>query len=123
MKCPKCDSNFEQLQTPFGDVERCLNCKGLWLDMLEHEDLKEIADGIDVGDPQVGRQYNEIDDINCPVCANSKMLKMVDAKQPHIWFESCPTCFGRFYDAGEFKDLSEHTISDFIKKFTVKGRT
>ena len=122
MKCPKCNSNFEQVNTPFGDVERCLNCKGLWFDMLEDEDLKDIADGIDVGDPEIGKKYNEIGDINCPVCPNSKMLKMVDAKQPHIWFESCPTCFGRFFDAGEFKDLSENTISDFIKRFSIKER-
>jgi len=122
MKCPKCNSNFEQVNTPFGDVERCLNCKGLWFDMLEDEDLKDIADGIDVGDPEIGKKYNETGDINCPVCPNSKMLKMVDAKQPHIWFESCPTCFGRFFDAGEFKDLSENTISDFIKRFSIKER-
>ncbi len=123
MKCPKCDSDFEQLNTPFGDVERCLNCKGLWLDMLEHEDLKDIADAVDTGDPKVGKQYNEVDDIKCPVCPNSKMLKMVDAQQPHIWFESCPTCYGRFFDAGEFKDLADHTIGDFIKSFTAKPRT
>ncbi|WP_331442722.1 zf-TFIIB domain-containing protein, partial [Vibrio fortis] len=30
MECPKCSSDFEQLQTPFGDVERCVDCKGLW---------------------------------------------------------------------------------------------
>lgn len=122
MKCPKCDSNFEQLNTSFGDVERCLNCKGLWLDMLEDEALKDIAVGVDTGDAEVGKQYNESDDVNCPVCANSPMLKMVDAKQPHIWFESCSICYGRFFDAGEFKDLSENTISDFIKKFSAKER-
>lgn len=122
MKCPKCDSEFEQLQTPLGDVERCLGCKGLWLDMLQDEDLKSIAAGIDTGDPEVGKRYNTVDDINCPVCPNSRMLKMVDAQQPHIWFESCPTCFGRFYDAGEFTDLSEHTLGDFLKRLTAKAR-
>lgn len=122
MKCPKCDSDFEQVFTPFGDVERCFSCKGLWLDMLEQEDLREIAEGVDIGDPEVGKKYNETNDVYCAVCPNTKMIRMVDAQQPHIWFESCPTCFGRFYDAGEFKDLSEHTISDFIKKFRVKER-
>ncbi len=122
MKCPKCQSSLEQIHTPFGDVERCLSCQGLWFDMLENEDLKDIAEGIDVGDPAVGEKYNQVGDIRCPVCANSKMIKMVDAKQPHIWFESCPTCFGRFYDAGEFKDFSEYTLADFIKKFKVQAR-
>lgn len=90
--------------------------------MLEHEDLREIAEGVDTGDPEVGKKYNETSEAYCAVCPNTKMVRMVDAQQPHIWFESCPTCFGRFYDAGEFKDLSEHTISDFIKKFRVKER-
>lgn len=122
MKCPKCHADFELLNTPFADVERCTSCKGLWLDMLEEEDLKEIVDGVDIGDPEVGKQFNKIDNIQCPVCPSSTLLKMVDPQQPHIWFESCPTCHGRFYDAGELKDLSEHTLSDFIKRFRVKER-
>lgn len=122
MKCPKCHSDFEQLNTPFGDVERCLNCKGLWLDMLQHEDLKDIAESIDIGDPDVGKQYNELSDTRCPVCANSSMLRMVDVQQPHIWFESCPTCYGRFYDAGEFRDLNNYSILDFFRDLLARER-
>ncbi len=115
MKCPKCESPMEQVQTPYADLERCTSCKGLWLDMLEHEDLREIAEGVDIGDPEVGKKYNEKGDINCPVCPNSRMLRMVDAKQPHIWYESCPTCYGRFYDAGELIDLSRKTLGDLVR--------
>ncbi len=122
MECPKCNSNFEKVVTPLGDVERCYSCKGLWLDMLENEDFKEIADVIDIGDPEMGEKYNSVGDIKCPVCPNSKMLRMVDAKQPHIWFESCPTCYGNFYDAGEFKDYADFTLLDFIKGFSIKER-
>lgn len=122
MKCPKCNSDFEQLQTPFGDVERCISCKGLWVDMAEHEELKNIADTVDIGDESRGKELNHVDHINCPVCSNNKMLRMVDPAQPHIWFESCPTCYGRFYDAGEFKDLADKSIGDFFKLFTAKER-
>lgn len=122
MKCPKCHSDFEQINTPFGDVERCTSCKGLWIDAYEHETLKEIADAVDVGSVAVGKEMNAIDRINCPVCANNKLLRMVDPKQPHIWFESCPTCYGRFYDAGEFVDVAKLTPSDFIKRIFVRER-
>ena len=122
MKCPKCESALEQVHTPFADLERCTGCKGLWLDMLEQEDLKEIAAAVDTGDPEVGRKFNEMGDIDCPVCPNSKMLRMVDARQPHIWYESCPTCYGRFYDAGELVDWSQKTLGDFIKDLFVKER-
>ena len=90
--------------------------------MLNEQESKEIADGVDIGDPEVGKEFNEIDRIKCPVCPNSTLLRMVDPKQPHIWYESCPTCYGRFFDAGELKDQSEHTLSDLIKMFKVKER-
>lgn len=122
MQCPKCESPMEQVNTPYADVERCTGCQGLWLDMLEHEDLKEIARGVDIGDPEVGKQFNEIDKVDCPVCANSRMLRMVDPHQPHIWFESCPTCYGRYYDAGELVDWSERTVADFFKRLLAGER-
>lgn len=120
MQCPKCQSVMEQVHTPYGDLERCTSCKGLWLDMLEHEDLKEVADVVDIGDPAVGARFNTIDRIYCPVCPNNKLIRMVDPLQPHIWFESCPTCYGRFLDAGELKDLSERTFDDIVKLFQVR---
>jgi Zn-finger nucleic acid-binding protein len=122
MKCPKCHSNFEMVSTAFGEIERCVSCKGLWLDMLEDQTLKGIADEIDVGDPEVGKKFNAVDRIKCPECPSTSLLRMVDPKQPHIWFESCPRCYGRFYDAGELKDLSEQTLSDFVKRFNLKER-
>lgn len=122
MKCPKCKAPMEQFHNPYADYEQCTGCKGLWLDMLENEDLKEVADAIDTGSPELGKKYNEMGDVYCPVCSNNKMLRMVDPEQPHIWFEQCPTCNGRFYDAGEFKDVSEHTIGDFFKDIFTRER-
>ena len=37
-------------------------------------------------------------------------------------FESCKTCYGRFYDAGEFRDFAEITVEDVVKRFAVKAR-
>ncbi len=30
--------------------------------------------------------------------------------QFHIKFEACPACYGTYFDAGEFRDLKEHTV-------------
>jgi Zn-finger nucleic acid-binding protein len=35
---------------------------------------------------------------------------MVDKAQPSLWFESCPLCFGVFFDAGEFSDFREESL-------------
>ena len=43
------------------------------------------------------------------------MIKMVDQRQPHIWYKSCSLCYGVFFDAGEFRDYKEETVLDFFK--------
>src|SRR5439155_452909 len=104
MNCPKCKASMEPVRFESIQVQRCTNCKGLWFDMLEEEDLRKLkgSESIDVGDPKFGKQFNKISKINCPV-ENEPMIRMVDAQHHHIWYETCPECYGVFFDAGEFK--------------------
>ena len=116
MNCPKCSATMEKVQYESIEVDRCTDCKGIWFDMLEHEHLKALegSEEIDIGDPEVGKQTNIVDQITCPVCG-TRMIRMVDGRQPHIWFESCTVCYGVFFDAGEFRDYKQETILDFFK--------
>ena len=116
MNCPKCSAAMEKVQYESIEVDRCTDCKGIWFDMLEQEHLKALegSEEIDIGDPEVGKQTNIVDQINCPVC-DTRMIRMVDGRQPHIWFESCTVCYGVFFDAGEFRDYKQETILDFFK--------
>lgn len=111
MKCPKCEADMETLTVGKVELDRCTKCKGLWFDMLEKEDLMAIegAELIDIGDEQVGEEYNKQRDIDCPRC-ESRMIPMIDKDQFHIQYEACTTCHGAFFDAGEFRDLKEHTV-------------
>lgn len=111
MKCPKCESELETVKFEEIEVERCVSCRGLWFDMLEKEDLLKIegSEAIDIGDAQVGEEYSKMRDIDCPVCSEP-MIPMVDKDQYHIKYESCPICYGAFFDAGEFRDLKEHSV-------------
>lgn len=116
MICPKCSAEMETVQYHNIEVDRCTMCFGIWFDMLELEDLKAMkgSETIDIGSAAVGKKYNKIQDIKCPVC-NAEMIKMVDKRQPHIWYESCSVCYGVFFDAGEFRDYKEETVLDFFK--------
>lgn len=111
MKCPKCKSQFETISFGEIEVERCLGCRGLWFDMLEKDDLVKIegSEAIDIGSEQVGREFALMRDVDCPVCAEP-MVPMVDKDQFHIKYESCPICYGTFFDAGEFRDLKENSV-------------
>ncbi|MBN2008882.1 zf-TFIIB domain-containing protein [candidate division KSB1 bacterium] len=121
MNCPKCSSEMISVNFDGIEVDRCTKCRGIWFDMLEAIRLKE-RDGseiIDTGEPRIGEQYNKIDHINCPVC-DEPLLRMVDAKHPHIWYEECSLCHGTFFDAGEFKDFKDRQWSEFIKDLMTK---
>ena len=122
MQCPKCDSAMTPSAHRSSTVHRCTNCAGLWFDPVDHELLKDLAEQIDSGDAELGTQYNRIDRIDCPKCTQWPLIRMVDPHQPHIWFESCKKCYGRFYDAGEFRDFAEHTLIEYFEDLSVPAR-
>ena len=116
MDCPKCQSKMDEkdLRTLQGLVtyDQCSGCKGLWFDTGEAEKLKDTwrPDFIDSGDPEMGRELNEIRDVDCPRCG-VKMDKVNDPKQRHIQLEVC-TKHGVYMDAGEFRDYKNETLMD-----------
>ncbi len=116
MLCPKCNAELSTVMYGGIYIERCVSCRGLWFDMLEHEHMAAIegSEAIDIGTDELGRRFRDVDDIKCPHC-RCAMLKMVDARQPHIWYEGCPSCYGVFFDAGEFRDYKEKTVVDFFR--------
>lgn len=116
MECPKCDSqmNEKDLRTLQGLVtyDQCGGCGGLWFDTGEAEKLKDTwrPDFIDSGDPETGKELNEIRDVDCPRCGK-QMDKVSDPKQRHIQLEVCGE-HGVYMDAGEFRDFKNETVMD-----------
>ena len=115
MRCPKCDSDFEQLQHDGIEVDRCKSCKGLWFDTFENEELKALggSEAIDSG-TTTANQENRSGAGLCPRCS-VKMINMVVVGQPHIAYESCGVCHGVFFDAGEFRDFREETFGEKLR--------
>ena len=122
MICPKCESEMEKIVFQTIEIDRCRNCKGIWFDSLEYEELKKIraSEQLDNGSPTDGKKFNKIDRINCPKC-RTLMIKMVDKDQPHISYESCSVCYGAFYDAGEFKESLNPGFLKKVKNMFFKG--
>jgi Zn-finger nucleic acid-binding protein len=117
MLCPKCNNDMETLVYEGVEVDRCKNCNGIWFDVGESHSLRHsnAAAAIDTGDPVKGKQTNEIDRYRCPRCGGG-MIRMVDPQRPQIKYEECTACRGSFFDAGEFTDVAEDVISDFIHR-------
>lgn len=123
MNCPKCRSAMQPASHEGIEIDRCTKCGGLWFDMLEAENLKKLggADALDTGSAETGQEQNRLEKIECPR-DSSAMLRMVVNGQPHIWYESCPVCYGAYFDAGEFKDFEAHTFMDRVKALFRKER-
>lgn len=121
MKCPKCPGEFEKVTFKGVEVERCKACAGLWFDLMEREDLVKMegSESIDIGNEAVGKSYSRFRYIDCPNC-HVRMIPMIDKDQFHIKYESCPSCFGTFFDAGEFRDLKDHSV---VERFLQMLRT
>ena len=118
MRCPKCKADMEQVEYEGVEIDRCNYCKGIWFDAGEREALRdnEAAIAVDSGDAKVGKEANKFDNYSCPRCSGV-MVRVVDWHQMHIWYEECSSCSGSFFDAGEFVDLTQHTISDVFKRW------
>ena len=82
MQCPKCNAPFQKATFADGVADRCTNCLGIWLDDQEHELLKGIATSVDIGNSRKGARFNKIDQISCPVCPDTPLLRLVDPDQP-----------------------------------------
>jgi PAT family beta-lactamase induction signal transducer AmpG len=123
MRCPKCRADMEQIDYEGTEIDRCTICSGIWFDVGEIDILrdKQAAAAIDTGDAKLGKQSNTMDNYQCPRCSGA-MVKVVDPKQSHIWYETCSSCHGSYLDAGELRDLSTTAISDFFKSLAAPER-
>jgi Zn-finger nucleic acid-binding protein len=100
-------------------IDRCVECGGLWFDEFELDDLRAQKDSekIDTGKPNAASDQNA--QLKCPKC-DEPMLRMVDIEHARIWYETCDICGGSFLDAGEFKEMKSHNLVGKIKDLLVE---
>jgi len=123
LTCPKCSAPMESIAFHDIHVDRCTACKGLWFDALEKDHLDELKDSasVDVGQSPA-KAAGAPAHMNCPVC-HTRMIAMVDVKNPSVHFESCKVCYGLFFDAGKYREHKEHqTLSLFHELFHRRGK-
>jgi uncharacterized protein len=116
INCPKCHAPMNPVTVENTQVDRCTSCEGLWFDALEDADVR-TKEGVDALDPPGARApagHNEQKRVDCPRC-NTRMIRMVDRKRRNVWYESCPICYGKFFDAGEFRELRPRTLTEVLK--------
>lgn len=124
MQCPKCHEMMEEVHAAYQDyAHRCTSCHGLFIsrsamsaisrEWFAFPDLRS-EQYVDTGSAAQGREYDAVDDIECPACSVPMAHVTVD-RQRHIWLEQCDECGGIFFDAGELTDVRYRTFRDWIR--------
>lgn len=107
MRCPCCRKEMERLEFRAIEVDQCRDCRGLWLDhgeidqlfalkklperLMNHELYREVEEKV----PEGHR--------TCPRCNSFLLVIEVDG----ITLDACSGCKGFFCDLGEFARLEE----------------
>lgn len=112
---------MERVRVELLEVDRCTSCGGIWFDLLEDERVRAAgaAAAVDAADPALasGRDDQRID---CPRC-HTRTIRMVDVDRPDIAFESCKFCYGRFFDAGELRQLAGADLGSLLARWRAAG--
>ena len=118
MHCPKCP-DVEMAEEVVADVsiDRCPNCHGMWLDMLELEKLLEASPRSLLAEdahfmPVKGDPGERL---QCPRCQGTYLIKLNSRQRPGTIVDSCTVCFGTWLDAGELTRLAHADLAGRLK--------
>lgn len=104
MICPKCKVAKLRKRRAKGKaftVEYCLNCKGVWFDQGEFDEV--LPEAIkELGIPKDAQKDAEC---LCPKC--NKDLYAFNYPQTYVTINMCKRCEGLWLDRGEFKEIRE----------------
>ncbi len=119
LHCPKCKSRLETVQIGKLEIERCAGCRGIWFDVLEWDDVRQLkgAERLEIGDARVGAAHDKDTGLRCPKCQTTPLTRLEVPHHAGLHIDKCPRCYGAFFDAGEFLEYRELTLTERLKKF------
>ncbi len=104
MDCPRCDVPLKIETHKEIEIDRCLQCEGLWLD---HPELDQLEDTVLDQDDMKGQMTYAVraSDISCPECGD--IMKTFNYHAYNLPIDSCDAQHGFWLDKGEDKRVLE----------------
>ena len=104
MNCPRCDNELKLEKYRGIPVDRCPDCKGLWLD---HSELDELEDSVMSDDEAKGTmEYaHRESDIDCPKCG--QLMGTFNYRAYDLPIDFCLQEHGFWLDHGEEERVLE----------------
>ena len=122
MNCPRCDVALDEKTFKGIEIDHCPQCKGLWLDFHEMDQLEDHA--MDDDDRKGMIEYARREsDISCPHC--SQVMETFNYRAHDLPIDHCNNQHGYWLDAGEEKKVLEimsQRISDLKRSSSAEER-
>lgn len=108
--CPKCNEPLVGFELDGVEIDRCVECGGIWLDPGELEQIAEFA-GVPPG-PMThalhhARQKGEPRQERCPRCG-VRMRRAPVGEKEAVELDHCPLGHGLWFDRGELQSVVEN---------------
>lgn len=104
MNCPRCDVALDEKKLKDIDIDHCPQCKGLWLDFHELDQLEDHAMDDDESKGMIEYARRE-SDISCPHCG--EVMETFNYRAHDLPIDHCKNQHGYWLDEGEEKKVLE----------------
>jgi Zn-finger nucleic acid-binding protein len=97
------------------NVDQCLDCSGIWFDFDELRQILERDEIALLKNIEDNNEGHDVTPASCPRCGGKgNMVQVVDTKHGfHI--DTCPVCYGKWLDGGEYERLKNTGLREFIR--------
>jgi uncharacterized protein len=104
MKCTKCGGEFKKDKFRGVVIDRCSECKSIWLD---NNELEELEDSVWADDNSKGSLFlgTQPVTLKCPVCGTH--MEKINYRFYDLELEICPNSDGFYLDAHEEERMVE----------------
>jgi len=104
MNCPRCNGELRVEDYEGIEVDRCQDCRGMWLDYGELEQLEEVVlDRDEIAGMTVYSQLKG--ELPCPKCGQA--MQRFSYRAYSVELDFCQEGHGTWLDAGEEKRVME----------------
>lgn len=120
MLCPICDNTELETQgVALIEIERCPQCRGLWLDANELEQLVASPPKTLLKEDRSAAADSKDNSrrLMCPRCRGTPLIKLNSLLRPGTIIDSCTVCHGAWLDAGELTRLTGQDLVGRIRQF------
>ena len=121
--CPRCEIPLEitYINERGGkiEVDKCPNCKGIWFDKGELNELEKIVEPVLIEFRKIPKDIDQLNGLWCPNCTPQKMMdKKIHPRDEEVIIDICSKCEGVWLDPGELEAIQkENWISALIGFF------